>query len=166
MSKWLVKEEPSHYSWADLERDGRTEWDGVHNALALRHLKSMAPGDEAIFYHSGDERSCVGIVGVVSAPRPDLADPRGSWSVEVRPLRALARPVPLSVIRADPRFEGFDLVRISRLSVLPVPEPMWRRILALGAAERRTATGPTAGSTGPAKASGSSRSAPARRRRR
>jgi predicted RNA-binding protein with PUA-like domain len=167
MAKWLLKEEPTHYSWQDLARDGRTEWDGVHNALALRHLRAMAPGVEAIYYHTGDVRSCIGVVSVTSTPHPDPGDERGSWSVEVRPGRPLARSVSLAEIRADPAFAGFALLRISRLSVLPVPDPMWKRILELS---DRPATPVGAAATvarkGRAKASGSSRRGPARPRRR
>lgn len=134
MAYWLVKQEPSGYSYSDLVREGRTRWDGVHNALALRHLRSMRPGDQALFYHSGAERACVGIVRVASAPRPDPEDARGSWFVEVTPVRALARSVPLAVVRADPVFAGFVLLRMSRLSVMPVPERMWRRLVELSGA--------------------------------
>jgi len=167
MSKWLLKEEPTHYSWSDLVRDGRTEWNGVHNALALRHLRGMAPGDPAIFYHSGDVRSCVGLMVVAAPPHPDPDDDRGSWSVAVRPVRPLPRPVPLAEIRADPTFAGFDLLRISRLSVLPVPDAMWERILALGGVPADRLLSPVReGSKGRAKATASSRRAPGRRRRR
>jgi predicted RNA-binding protein with PUA-like domain len=147
MAHWLVKEEPTHYAFADLVRDGRTDWSGVHNALALRHLKSMRVGDEGIYYHSGDVRACVGLVRVVTTPRPDPKDDRGSWTVDLAPVAALARPVGLAEIRADPVFEGFDLVRIGRLSVLPVPDAMWKRILALA-----RAPGPTGAAKGPGRA--------------
>lgn len=130
MAHWLIKEEPDHYAWAALVRDGTTEWDGVHNALALRHLRSMRPGDRALFYHTGSERACVGLVEVLTAPHPDPHDERGSWSVAVRPVRALHRPIPLTEIKADPALAGFDLVRISRLSVLPVSDDQWTRLLA------------------------------------
>jgi predicted RNA-binding protein with PUA-like domain len=161
VARWLLKEEPSHYSYADLERDGRTEWSGVHNALALRHLKSMKVGDEGIYYHSGDERACVGLLRIATAPRPDLKDDRGSYLVEVRPWRPLARPVALAEIRADPTFAGFDLLRISRLSVLPVPGPMWTRLLRLAATPLSTA-----GSEGRARATARRRrGSPARRTR-
>jgi predicted RNA-binding protein with PUA-like domain len=129
VAHWLVKQEPSSYSWGNLVRDGRTRWDGVHNALALQHLRRMAVGDEAVFYHSGSERACVGILRVASSPRPDPNDARGSWFVEVTPVRALARPVTLAEIREDPAFEGIALLRISRLSVMPIPETAWLRIL-------------------------------------
>jgi predicted RNA-binding protein with PUA-like domain len=131
MGRWLVKQEPTSYSFADLSRDGRTRWDGVHNAQALLHIRAMRPGDEALFYHSGDERACVGILRVDSGPRPDPNDTRGSWFVEVVPVRALRRPVSLPEIRADPAFRGFTLLKISRLSVMPVPDAMWERLLRL-----------------------------------
>jgi len=155
MAHWLLKEEPTHYAYSDLVRDGRTDWSGVHNALALKHLRSMRPGDQAIYYHSGDERACVGIVRIASTPRPDPADDRGSWTVEVRPVRALPAPVPLAVLRGDPVFAGFDLLRISRLSILPVPDRMWARILALAggtatATRRDRARGSARPTRGPA----------------
>ncbi len=130
VAHWLVKQEPTGYSWSDLARDGETEWDGVHNALALRHLRAMVPGDLALFYHSRDERACVGILRVVRGPRPDPNDARGSWSVRVRPVRPLRRPITLAEIRDDPAFAGIDLLRISRLSVMPVCEDHWTRVLA------------------------------------
>jgi predicted RNA-binding protein with PUA-like domain len=129
VARWLVKEEPEHYSWADLVRDGRTEWDGVHNALALRHLRAMREGDEAIFYHTGDERACVGVIRILSAPHPDPKDERGSWSVAVGPVRPLARSIPLSELKGDRGFDGFDLVRVGRLSVLPVSDAHWTRLM-------------------------------------
>jgi predicted RNA-binding protein with PUA-like domain len=131
VAHWLVKQEPSAYSYSDLERERRTRWDGVHNAAALLHIRSMRPGDEALFYHTGEERSCIGILRVASAPHPDADDARTSWWVEVAPVRRLARPVTLAEIRGDPAFEGWELLRISRLSVVPVPDPLWARILAL-----------------------------------
>ncbi|HTS34009.1 MAG TPA: EVE domain-containing protein [Thermoplasmata archaeon] len=164
MAHWLVKQEPTSYSFSTLLRDGRTRWDGVHNALALRHLRAMRPGDEAIFYHSGGERACVGILRVASSPRPDPGDSRGSWFVEVTPVRALARPVPLAEIRADRAFEGFTLLRMSRLSVMPVPEPMYARLLALS--ERAGPSVLTAGGTGRGRAGARQRRRTSARRRR
>ncbi len=148
---WLVKEEPRHYSWSDLVHDGRTEWDGVHNALALRNLRSMRPGDRGIFYHTGDERACVGIVEITSRPHPAPHDARGSWSVEVRPVRPLYRPIPLAELKVDPALAGFDLIRIGRLSVVSVSDDHWDRLLAH---EDATARGPapsTAAPAGPAR---------------
>jgi predicted RNA-binding protein with PUA-like domain len=149
VAHWLVKQEPSTYSFSRLVRDGRTRWDGVHNALALRHLRRMSVGDEAFFYHSGAEKACVGILRVVSAPRPDPTDTRGSWYVDVSPVRALGRSVPIREIRSDPAFAGFDLLRNSRLSVLPVPDSMWDRVLALAASGPAPAA--TAGTRGRAR---------------
>jgi predicted RNA-binding protein with PUA-like domain len=131
VAHWVLKEEPTHYSWSDLLRDGETRWDGVHNALALRHLKSMSVGDDAIFYHTGEERACVGLMTVVSAPQPDPADDRGSWYVAVRPVRPLGRPVPLAELKADPALADFALVRFGRLSVVPASGPQWKRLLSL-----------------------------------
>jgi predicted RNA-binding protein with PUA-like domain len=148
MAYWLAKSEPGAYSYADLERDGETEWNGVHNAAALQYLKRMRPGDEVMFYHSGEQRAAVGVARISSAPHPDANDDRGSWSVRVRPTRALGRPVTLAEMRTDPAFAEFLLIRISRLSVMPVPAPMWKRILARagGAAEIAAAQGKNAGS--------------------
>ncbi len=129
MDRWLVKQEPTTYSWDRLVRDGRTRWDGVHNAQALLHLRRMKVGDEAMFYHSGEERACVGILRVASEPCPDLEDARRSWYVEVVPVRPLPRAVSLTEIRADPAFAGIELLRNSRLSVMPLPETAWKRIL-------------------------------------
>ena len=129
MPRWLVKEEPSHYSFDDLSRDRTTEWSGVHNALALRHLKGMRPDDEVFYYHSGTERAIVGIARVSGVPRADPTDERGSWSVTIRAERPLRRPVGLAVVKADPSLAGFDLVRIGRLSVMPVSDTQWSRLL-------------------------------------
>lgn len=129
MAYWLVKSEPGEYSFSDLERDGRTEWTGVHNALALRHLKGMRPGDGLLFYHSGAERAVVGLARVVDEPRPDPADDRGSWKVGVRPDRRLPNPVPLAALRADPALAELPMLRMTRLSVGPVTPIQWRAIL-------------------------------------
>jgi predicted RNA-binding protein with PUA-like domain len=132
VSTWLLKTEPGDYSFADLERDGRTTWDGVANNVALKHMRSMRRGDEAIVYHTGDERRAVGLARVVSDPYPDPAGagPR-SLVVDVEPVRRLPRPVTLAQVKADPAYAGFDLVRQPRLSVMPVPPALWRRLLAL-----------------------------------
>ncbi len=164
MGHWLVKQEPTSYSWHRLVRDGRTRWDGVHNAQALLHLRAMAVGDEAIFYHSGDERSCVGILRIVTTAVRDTSDPRPSWYVEVEPVRPLARPVPLAEIRADPRFRGIELLRNSRLSVMPLPDAAWSHLL--DRADRPAPVAPTAGSKGPARRPARPRRATAARRRR
>jgi predicted RNA-binding protein with PUA-like domain len=134
MSYWLLKTEPDCYSWADLARDQKTVWDGVSNALALKHIRTMAKGDLALIYHTGDERAAVGVAEVVSGPHPDPnADDERAAVVDVKPRQKLERPVTLSDIKADPAFAGWDLLHISRLSVVPVPEKMWERVLELAA---------------------------------
>ncbi len=165
MAHWLAKSEPSVYAYADLVRDGRTEWDGVHNAAALLNLKRMAVGDGLMFYHSGDERAVVGLARIASAPHPDPHDERGSWSVAVTPVRALRAPVTLSDLRANRALEGFVLFRMSRLSVMPVTDAQWAAILAhepAGAGAPRA----TAASGGRARATGSPRRGTSARRRR
>jgi len=130
MAHWLMKSEPGSYGWPDLVRDGSAEWDGVRNAAARLHLKAMRPGDEAFFYHSGDQRSVVGIMRIVRAAAPDPKD--GDWvSVAVEPLRPLAPPVTLKAIKAEPRLAGLEMLRQSRLSVSPIREEEWRAILQL-----------------------------------
>lgn len=132
MSRWLLKTEPSTYSFADLVRDGRTTWDGVSNPAALGHIRAMKKGDEALVYHTGDEKAAVGIARVASDPYPDpkQKDPR-LVVVDLEPVRALPRPVTLRAVKADPRFADFALVRISRLSVMPVTDAQWKALLAL-----------------------------------
>jgi predicted RNA-binding protein with PUA-like domain len=129
MGKWLFKEEPSHYSFADLERDGGAVWDGVANALALQHLRKVQPGDRVLYYHTGKEKAVVGEMEVVAGPatEPDAADEK-QVVVTVRAVRRLQHPVPLSRIKGDPAFAGWELVRLPRLSVMPVTEGQWRRI--------------------------------------
>ena len=130
MARWLMKSEPSSYSWSDLVRDRSTEWDGVRNNAARLHLKAMKPGDEAFFYHSMDERSVIGIMRVTREAAPDPKDP--DWvSVQVEPVRALERPVTLKEIKAEPRLAKMELIRQSRLSVAPVRDEEWAVVLEL-----------------------------------
>jgi len=129
---WLVKSEPGEYSYADLERDGATGWSGVHNAVALRHLQAMRAGDRLLFYHSGAERTVVAVARVAGTPRPDPSDDRGSWTVEVRPDHRLPRSVPLATLKEDPALSELPMLRMTRLSVVPVTTPQWSRILAHG----------------------------------
>ncbi|MCG0238309.1 MAG: EVE domain-containing protein [Firmicutes bacterium] len=132
MAYWLLKTEPEEYSYEDLERAGRDVWDGVRNPTAQRHLRAMQPGDLAFIYHTGTERAVVGIARVATAPYPDPQDPAGRFVVvDVEPAGRLPRKVTLAAIKADPAFAGWELVRLPRLSVMPVPEPLWQRILAL-----------------------------------
>ena len=131
MAYWLMKSEPGTYSWADLIDDGTTEWDGVRNAAARLHLKAMQRGDEAFFYHSGEERAVVGIMRIAREAAPDPGD--GDWvSVAVEPVRELARPVSLKEIKGDPKLAKMELVRQSRLSVSPVRDEEWAAIMELG----------------------------------
>lgn len=126
---WLVKEEPSTYDFAALQRDGQTLWSGVRNPLAQKHLRAMAPGDRVFFYHTGNEKSVVGVARVASAPTPDPADASGKlWAATLAPVAPLPRPVTLASIKADPFFADFALVRMSRLSVMPVTDAQWDRI--------------------------------------
>ena len=130
MAHWLMKSEPGSYSWDDLLRDGATEWDGVRNPTARQHLKAMKPGDEAFFYHSGEERRIVGIMRVSRGPKPDPKDP--AWvSVAVEPVRPFG-PVTLKEIKAEPSLAKMELVRLSRLSVSPVRDEEWDKILKMG----------------------------------
>jgi predicted RNA-binding protein with PUA-like domain len=130
MARWLMKSEPSSYSWSDLVRDRSTEWDGVRNNAARLHLKAMERGDEAFFYHSMDERSVIGIMRVSREAAPDPKDP--DWvSVRVEPVRALGRPVTLKEIKAEPRLAKMELIRQSRLSVAPVRDEEWAVVLEL-----------------------------------
>lgn len=135
MPRWLVKTDPETYAFDDLVRERRARWDGVANALALRHLGAMRPGDEVLVYESGKVKAAVGRARVVSEPYPDPAagDPK-RVVVDLEAGGRLPRPVALAAVRSDPAFAAFELVRQSRLSVMPVPEPLWRRLLALGGA--------------------------------
>lgn len=129
MAKWLMKSEPHVYSWDDLVRDGATDWDGVRNNAARLHLRAMKAGDEAFFYHSGDERRIVGIMWIAGPGKPDGED--GAWvKVPVAPVRAL-EPVTLKQIKAEPKLAKMELVRQSRLSVSPVRDEEWALILKL-----------------------------------
>lgn len=130
MARWLMKSEPNVYSWSDLVRDRATDWDGVRNNAARLHLRAMREGDEAFFYHSGEERAVVGVMRIAGEGKPDGAD--GAWvKVPVEPVRALARPVTLAEIKAEPALAKMELVRQSRLSVSPVREEEWAAILRL-----------------------------------
>jgi predicted RNA-binding protein with PUA-like domain len=132
MAHWLLKTEPSTYSYDDLERQGRARWDGVSNPVALKHLRAMARGDQAFIYHTGGEKAVVGIARVVSQPYtdPKTKDPK-LVVVDLEPQERLPAPVTLAAVKADPAFAGWELVRLGRLSVMPVPAELWRRILTL-----------------------------------
>ena len=136
MAFWLLKTEPDSYSWDDLARDKKTSWDGVTNALALKHIRSMNKGDLALIYHTGDERASVGIAEVAAGPHPDpKEDDEKRVVVDLKPKKKLKRPVTLDEFKADKAFAGWDLLRIGRLSVVPVPPKMWERVLELAEME-------------------------------
>ena len=124
MAHWLFKQEPDDYSYADLERDGQTTWDGVKNPVALKHLRAVAVGDTIFFYHTGKEKAIVGVMAVVQTKLSDDNVP----TLSVKAVRKLANPVSLAVIKADASFADWELVRISRLSVMPVSEARWKQI--------------------------------------
>lgn len=139
MAYWLLKTEPSVYSFGDLERLGKDMWEGVRNAVAQKNLRNIRTGDLAFIYHTGDERAVFGIAKVVSDPYPDpTADSPKHVTVDVVPVRRLERPIELSEIKERQEFTGWELVRIGRLSVMPVPEPLWHQLLEM--AKNPTAT--------------------------
>jgi predicted RNA-binding protein with PUA-like domain len=132
MALWLFKEEPDTYSFADLQRDKTATWDGVTNALAQKHLRAVKKGDKAFFYHTGDEKAVVGVMEVTADSTPAADDETGKRVVvTVKPLRALKNPVTLAAIKADKAFAGWELVRVPRLSVMPVSEDLWKKIEAM-----------------------------------
>jgi len=129
-NRWLLKTEPGEYSFEDLVRDGKTVWDGVTNALALKYLRSLRKGDELLIYHTGNVRAAVGLARATGEPYPDPErQDLKIVVVDVVPVRGLKRAVTLEAIKADKRFRDFELVRLPRLSVMPVPDPVWDAIL-------------------------------------
>ena len=136
MAYWLLKSEPSAWSWDDQVRDGTTYWDGVRNHQAANNMKAMRIGDLAFFYHSVNEKRIVGIVEVVKEYYPDHTDPSGRFGmVDVKAVKPVNRPVTLAEIKAEPRLADLALVRQSRLSVVPVGEEEWRLLLAMAETE-------------------------------
>ena len=129
---WLIKEEPTHYSFDDLVRDSHTVWTGVRNPLAQKNLQSIRKGDRIFYYHTGDVKAVVGVAKAGSEPYPDPADKGGKLhAIDVVPVKKLKSPVTLAAIKADKSFASFPLVRISRLSVMPVTDDEWKRIEAM-----------------------------------
>jgi predicted RNA-binding protein with PUA-like domain len=126
---WLFKEEPTHYSYDNLVRDGKTSWTGVKNSLAQKHLRQVRKGDRILYYHTGDEKS---VVAIAKAVTDAYADPKDKSfrlaAVDIAPVRKLPRPVTLAAIKAEAFFKDFPLVRISRLSVMPVSDAEWSQI--------------------------------------
>jgi predicted RNA-binding protein with PUA-like domain len=134
MAYWLLKTEPDGYSWDDLARDKRTVWDGVTNALALKHIRTMKKGDLALIYHTGGERAAVGIAEIADGPHADPKENNEKLAVvSIKPKKKLPRAVTLDEFKADKAFAGWDLLRIGRLSVVPVPDAVWNRIQELAA---------------------------------
>ncbi len=131
MARWLLKTEPGEYAFADLERERRGVWDGVRNAQAQKNLRAMVPGDGILVYHTGTERSVVGVARVARAAYPEPEAPAFS-AVDVVPVARLGRPVALAEIKAESAFAGSPLVRQGRLSVVPLTERQWRVVMALG----------------------------------
>lgn len=132
MANWLFKEEPTNYSYDALVRDGRTSWTGVKNPVAQRNLRSVKKGDRIFFYHTGSEKAVVGIAKAAADAYPDPADKTGKlYAVDVVPVKKLPSPVTLAAVKADPFFAGFDLTRLPRLSVMPVDEEQWERIITM-----------------------------------
>ncbi len=132
-SCWLLKTEPSTYSYDQLEKEGRTTWDGVRNNLALTHLRAMKAGDRVLIYHTGAEKAVIGLAKVTQPayPDPKLNDPK-LVVVDVVPERRLPRPVTLAEVKAEASLKDLALVRMGRLSVMPVPPPQWKRLLEMG----------------------------------
>jgi predicted RNA-binding protein with PUA-like domain len=135
VANWLFKSDPETYSFSDLQREGHTVWDGVSNNLALKHLRSARQGDRALIYHTGEEKAIVGIAEVVSDPYPDPKQKDARLAVvEIRAIEKLARPVSLEEIKKQPALKSFELVRLPRLSVMPVSDSQWEALLALAKA--------------------------------
>lgn len=128
-NRWLFKTEPSAYSFQQLQKDKRTVWDGIKNNLALKHLSGIKKGDDVFIYHTGDEKAAIGIARTLSGayPDPGKKDPR-LLVVEIEAVRGLARPVTLSEMRGNSKLAKFDLLRLPRLSVMPVSEGQWKII--------------------------------------
>ena len=130
---WILKTDADTYAFDQLARERRAVWDGVSNSLALKHIRSMRKGDQALIYHSGDEKALVGLARIASDPYPDpkAGDPKLAV-VDVEAGERLARSVALAAVKADPAFADLGLVRMSRLSVIPVPPEQWQRLLEMG----------------------------------
>ena len=129
LMNWLFKEEPTHYSYDDLVRDGKTSWTGVRNPVAQKHLRTVKRGDRIFFYHTGNEKAVIGIAKAIADAYPDPADKSGKLhAVDVAPVRKLKQPVTLAAVKADKHFAAFPLTRVPRLSVMPVSDDEWDRI--------------------------------------
>lgn len=133
MGWWLVKSDPDTYGWKELVRDKKTSWDGVRNFRARNYLRGMKPGDLVLFYHSGDEKAVVGGMKVLSEPYPDATSREEGWSaLDVAPAWGLKSPVTLGAIKAEPSLKSILLVRVSRLSVMPLEKEEFDKIVSMG----------------------------------
>jgi len=132
---WLVKQEPSGprgYNFSTLQKEKTTVWDGVHNNLALKHMRNMKKGDSVLYYHTGDERQAVGIMTVTSKPYPNPEEDNERFVVvDEKYKRQLDKPVSLEQMKKEKSFKNWELLRISRLSVMPVPKTIWAKIISL-----------------------------------
>lgn len=138
MALWLCKIEPDCYNFDALVRDGETLWDGVANALARKHLRQMRPGDRVLYYHTGKEKAVVGEMVVAGEPQPDpRADDEAAVAIVMRPVRKFPRPVPLAEIKADKILATWELVRLPRLSVVPVTDAQWKRVEEMAAGKAK-----------------------------
>ena len=127
---WLAKQEPSSYNLSSLKKDKKTVWDGVHNNLALKHINNMKKGDLILFYHSGDEKQAVGIMEVTKKAYPNPEEKNERFVVvDVKYKKELANPVTLAEMKKQKKFKNWELLRISRLSVMPVPKEIWSSIM-------------------------------------
>jgi len=130
---WLFKEEPENYNYDQLARDGRTSWTGVRNPVAQKNLKAVEKGDRIFFYHTGKQKAVVGIAKAAADAYPDPDDATGKlYAVDVLPVKKLTQPVTLAVVKADKFFASFALTRVPRLSVMPVTDDQWERIVRMG----------------------------------
>lgn len=135
---WMVKEEPLTYSWGDFVHDKQTSWTGVRNYQARNNLRAMKTGDSVLFYHSGKEKSVVGIAEVTRSAYPDPTASDGDWvAVDIKPVKGLAKPVPLPAIRYDKRLSGLPLIRQSQLSVMPLTKDEFDVLVAMGSGKNR-----------------------------
>jgi predicted RNA-binding protein with PUA-like domain len=131
-AKWLLKSDPEHYSFSDLERDGKTVWDGISNNLALKNLRNVRRGDVVVVYHTGTERAAVGLAEAASDPYPDPQQKDTRLVViDLQAKKKLARPVSLDEIKKSSALKNFDLVRLPRLSVMPVSDAQWNTLMAM-----------------------------------
>ncbi len=140
MGYWLAKSDPETYGWSDLVRDGKTSWDGVRNYKARNYIRAMKPGDQVLFYHSGEEKAVVGVMTIRSEAYLDRTAQEEIWSaIDVAPAWMLKNPVSLSQIKAELSLSGIHLVRVPRLSVMPLEKEQFQTILSMGGGKAKPA---------------------------